>query len=103
MPPDRQLSPASHVGSPLGHEIGIGTVADEADLLALRLLRHREIESASQGPRLGLVQPAQRKMKETELILRQGVEDVALVLSRIDRAQQAVRRPGLGSPRSTRT
>src|SRR5215213_10983317 len=87
------LAGAGHVWPPLGDEVGIGTLADEADLLTLSLLRHGQVESPRQRPRLGLVESTEREMDEAELLLGQRVEDVALVLFRVDGAQQTVRLP----------
>src|SRR4051794_34615618 len=74
------------IGPPFRHKVGVRAIADETDLLAFRLLRHRQVEGASQCPRLRLVKPAEGKMEEAELVLVKGIEDVALILARIDSA-----------------
>ena len=89
------LAGPGDIRPPPGHEIGVGALADEADLLALRLLRHRQAEIARELPHLRLGQVAERELDEVELLLRQGVEDVALVLAGVDRAEEPVRRAPL--------
>src|SRR6185312_17525526 len=51
----------------------------EADVLAVRLLRHGEPEVARELPRLVLLEGAKREAQEAELLARGGEQEIALV------------------------
>jgi len=67
---------------------GVGPVRDEADVLAVRLLRYRQPQAPGQRPHRVLVPGAQREAQEVELRARGGEQEIALVARAIDRAAQ---------------
>ena len=77
--PRRVLPP--HVPA---EESGIIPVWDEADILALLLLRVAEALPCGNGPDLLLGQPPQGESAAGQLLLGQAVQHVALVLLRVE-------------------
>src|SRR5262249_39052055 len=76
------------------HRARVVAVGNEADLLALGLLRGGEPERARALAHLGLGHRAERKVRGAELRLREPEQEVGLVLVGIDRAPQPAQ-PGL--------
>ena len=76
-------------------ELAERPLADEADAGRVLLLRVGQADLGGDAPHLGLAQFAHRKHRARELRLVQAVQEVALVLRRIEPAQQAMhcRRP----------
>src|SRR5690606_28744497 len=87
------LAGRRHVRPMLGDEVGVGAIADEANLLALGLVRDRQAIGAGKATRLGLRQVAKRELDEIHLLLRQRMEHIALVLAVVERAIEAMRNP----------
>ena len=79
------------VGTTGGDEIGIGAVADEADLLRLGFVGDGKAEGAGEDAGFTLVEATEGESEIAELVLGHGVEDVALVLGVIEGAEEAVR------------
>ena len=71
----------------------IVAVADEADLLALRLVGGREAVSPRDRAHVGLGEAAQREAGRGELVLAEAVEEVRLVLVAVDALEQPVAAP----------
>ena len=65
-------------------------VGDEADLVAVRLLRDRQAERAGVLADRRLLEAADRKHRVGELRLRQREEEVRLILGRIGAAQEPI-------------
>ena len=78
---------------PLSERIADVTAGHEAQLLALRLGRRDEPQVGRDGAHLGLGQVAQREAAVGELVLAQAVQEVALVLVRVDAASRSWRMP----------
>ena len=74
------------VGAEPRDHVGVPALRHEADVLAVGLLGNDELELACQSPGLVLRQLAEGEAQEVELILRGGVEEVALVARRIEGA-----------------
>ena len=70
------------------HEGRVVAIANEADLLAVRLVGDGKTKSSRLLAHLGLDQAADRKDGTGELILRQREQEVRLVLARIGAALQ---------------
>ena len=51
----------------------------EADILAVRLLRHRQSEVSGELARLVLLEAAEREAQKAELLARGGEQEIALV------------------------
>ena len=81
--------PRATAGALRRDERGVVAVGDEADLLAVRLVRHLQPEPPRlrRAPR-GLVSDADRKHAARELILRQREQEVRLVLVAVGAALQ---------------
>src|SRR5207302_3988250 len=75
---------------PLLEQAAVAALADEADLLALRLVGGRQAECAGPLPDLRLEHPAHREPDGAELALPQLVEDVGLVLALVHGLAQDV-------------
>ncbi len=72
---------------PLDH-VGIAAVGDEADVLAVGLVGDPEAELRGERAGLRLVDVAEREAQQVELLLRRGIEEIALVAAGIGRAEQ---------------
>src|SRR5699024_4171731 len=94
---DKSLVLADHLAAPgddfagygnvrpvFSNELRIAAIADEADLLALWLVRHGQTKGVREATNLWLCEPTQWELDVAELILIQGVEHVALVLAVVD-------------------
>src|SRR6185503_1698631 len=79
------------LGEPLLQELEVGLPLDEADVLALALVRRRQAQRARLLAHLGLRAVAQREERSAEGLLGEPPEDVGLVLG-------LVRRPLEGRP-----
>jgi len=79
-----------HVRPTLRYEISVTSLADEANLLAFFLVRNWQPKGPGQRAHLRLDEGAERKADVAKLILVDGVEDVALVLAAVERAEQAM-------------
>ncbi len=75
-------------GAQLGDERGVIAARDEADVLAVGLCRHRQIEAPRQRARLVLGHATQREVQEGELHARRREEEIALVAAIIGSAMQ---------------
>ena len=69
-------------------EAGRVAVGDEADVVAVRLLRHREPASRGLGADLALQRVAEREVRTRQLGSGEDAEHVRLVLAVVDRAVQ---------------
>ncbi len=82
------LDGAGAPGQPAPHEVAERALADEADPGRIPLVRDRQAALAGQRPHLGLAQLAHRELAMRELACVQRVQEVALVLGRVDAAQE---------------
>ena len=82
------LAGLDRLGPELLHDSGVVAAGHEADVLAVGLLRHRQVEALGQRPRLALGQMAERKAQVVELLLRRAEQEVALIACRIGAAMQ---------------
>src|SRR6185437_7381634 len=78
-------------------DLGVGTLRHEADVLAIGLLRDRQGEVPGERAGLVLLQPAERKAQEVELVAGRAVEEIALVARGVGGAVQ-LRPVGAGDP-----
>ncbi len=83
---------------PRRHEGSVVTVWNETDVLAIRLVCHREIVVPCDLPNLVLRVAADREKEPLHLLLRKRVQHVALVLDRVDGLSQACPSAGLLQP-----
>src|SRR5690606_848569 len=92
MPSDRLAVDAADRAGPRGdvarEEFAERTLADEADPRAVLLLRDRQVRGASDLAHLVLRELAERKQHVAKIVLGDGVQEIALVLARIDALQQ---------------
>ncbi len=92
MPPDRAsirvLDVTRLLGQEAAQEIPERAFADEADTRAVRLGADRQPGIVGQPPDLVLAQRAERKESPAQRVPRHLVQEVALVLARIDAFQQ---------------
>ena len=72
------------------NKVGIGAALDKADILAVMLVRIDEAVLFGDFAHLRLVQAAQREHGVRQLLLRERVEHVALVLQGVDRLTQQI-------------
>ena len=80
---------ARRIRPQLGDDVGVAPLGHEADVLAVGLLGNGEAEFAGEATGLVLRQFAQGETQEIELLGCGGVEEVALVASRIQGAVEA--------------
>ena len=67
-----------------GNDVGIFSLRDEADVLAVLLVGDGQPELGGDRAHLRLGQAAQRKAQIVDLLLRGGEQEVALVAVRVD-------------------
>ena len=75
-------------GAQLENHIGITSAGHETDILAVRLLRHRQIEPLGQDAGFVLAHSAERKAQIIELLARCRKQEIALILAVIGGAMQ---------------
>src|SRR5439155_13538716 len=93
-------SVAQQPGSALGEHRAVVAAGHEAELLAVGLCGDREPERLRLLAHALLRRIAEREARRRPLLLRQRVEDVRLVLPRVDSAEQA--RAAAGARRGPR-
>src|SRR5450759_911851 len=74
---------------PPGYDGGVVVVGDETDLLAVALVGHGQALGPRQLTHLGLAQVAKREHRVRQLRLREGEQEVGLVLRGVNATQQA--------------
>ena len=84
------MSPASPaVRAQPGHQVGVGPLGHEADVLAVRLGRNRQAKPGGMAPYYALVRHvAERETREGELVASRGEQEPALVARRVGGAAQ---------------
>lgn len=73
-----------------GQELAIVASLEETDILALGVLRDRQVVLTSDSANLILRQPAQREARVGQLFLGQGVKEVRLVFAGITSTQESI-------------